>query len=349
MFKTARIKLTAWYLLIIMTLTLSFSCIVYSSVADFTTKALESQRRRLERQFLDSDVVVFVQRPIPFINAEVAEEIKARTFVMLAIINITILGLTGGLGYFLAGKTLEPIEKMVAKQKRFISDAAHEIKTPLTVMKANLEVSIRDPNLDIKDAKDIMQITIGEVDTLHNLTQQLLLQSKYLINGSQETNVENFDAAAKVKELVSKYESVATKNSASLIVNANKPAFIKANVTTFEILIRNLMDNAFKYGRSGNTVTLTTIKKEKQVIIEVQDTGMGIPVEDLPYIFDAFYKADKSRTKVEKEGAGLGLSICKEIVKSLKGDIQVKSILGEGTTFTVQLPLSDYSQEPQIQ
>src|SRR3989339_482306 len=133
MFKQARIKLTLWYVAILMVVTVSFSFFVYASVDSVTSRALESQKLRIERQYNNNwGMNRMTPPPLPHFNTETLMEIRQKTVNLLIVLNITILFLSAALSYFLAGKTLKPIEETVKKQKRFISDAAHEIKTPLT-------------------------------------------------------------------------------------------------------------------------------------------------------------------------------------------------------------------------
>ena len=150
MFKTTKLKLTAWYLCIIMAITFSFSSVVYLGVVRATQRALISQKRRIEHEF----------RRTQKFDEETFIEIREKTLAFLAFINLIILVLSGGLGYLLAERTLKPIEQMINKQKRFVSDATHELKTPITAMKADIEVTLRNKKLNIEDLRKSAVISL---------------------------------------------------------------------------------------------------------------------------------------------------------------------------------------------
>ena len=318
MFKAARIKLTAWYLLIILAITLCFSAAVYSSVDMVTTKALESQQRRIQHQFDDNTAFLIPPPPpqnIPIFKEETAAEIREKTLFLLGLINLSVLILAGGLGYILAGKTLKPIENMVDRQKRFISDAAHEIKTPLTAMKADLEVTLRDKHLDIEEAKKTMLGTVTEIDELHNLTEQLLTQSKlqagaYKIGEFTQLNIDDI-----LKNVIGKYKILAKEKQIEIKCTSNNVP-VKGNEEGLTRLFKNLLDNAIKYSKEGSTIEIDTFAENSCTFTKIKDHGEGIPEKDLPYVFDPFFRADKSRSKNSRNGTGLGLAIAKEIVET---------------------------------
>ena len=340
MFKSARIKLTAWYLIILMVITLSFSYVIYSSVSDATKRALESQRMRIEKQFIHSDGRVMYERLgprfFPGANEETVREIRLKVLATLAIINISMLAIAGTFGYFLAGKTLEPIEKMVEKQKRFISDAAHEIKTPLTALKTNFEVTLRNKNLTVAEAKEALTSAIEETDTLNRLTEQLLVKSRFQ-SDSHKSKSQQFDLNNVISRIIQ-------SNKQNKIVYAQNPLIIYGVESEIESVVRNLIDNAIKYNRDDNDVEVILHKDGNNAVIKVSDKGLGISKEDLKRIFDPFYRADKSRTNGEKNGTGLGLAIAKDIVSNHGGTIAVESELNKGSIFTVTLPISANSQ-----
>ena len=160
MYKTARIKLTAWYLLIIVMVSLSFSTIIYRSYSDEVERFERTQRLRFAIRF---------ERP-----TDLLEDSKHRVLMTLIYINGLIFVTSAGLGYFLAGRTLKPIEEMVEEQNRFIADASHELKTPLTSLKTAFEVYLRDKNGTLPDAKMIITESITEVNKLQFLSESLL-------------------------------------------------------------------------------------------------------------------------------------------------------------------------------
>lgn len=338
MFKKAQIKLTFAYLTIIMVITLSFSTVVYNGVVSITERAFQNQKDRIERRLRELNY--FSPNPraqFAFIvrDEDALSEVRGKTLDILILINLVILAGAGTLGYYFAGRTLKPIEIMTKQQKRFISDAAHELKTPLTAIKTELEVTARDKNLDVEQSKLTFTSAVEEIDKLSNFINKLLKKSKY--QNGEATEVKSFVIKQKLETLVSKYKSLADKTDQKIIISGDEIKII-TDESAFDELFTNLLDNAIKYNKHGETINIKVYKKGKDVEISIEDHGIGISEEDMKHIFEPFYRANKSRSKNEYEGFGLGLAITKEIVDKLKGKISVKSEVDEGTIFTVILP-----------
>jgi signal transduction histidine kinase len=337
MFRSARIKLTAWYLLIIMFITLTFSGIVYNGVSIATQRALTMHETRMEARLRELGrfprQMARFQEPI---SLETIQDIRSRIITILLFINLGVLTSSAILGYILAGITLKPIEEMTRKQKKFIADAAHELKTPLTAIKTDLEVNLRNKKLDIKKARTILHDTIRDVDSLTYLTNSLLKQSR-VENYNNGNNFEKANIKGLLDNVVKKLRPKATKKKITIKKNY-KDATIFIDKESISELFTILVDNAIKFNKNGGTVEiLTNIGKENYTVL-VKDSGVGIPKKDQKHIFERFYKADSSRTKNNIEGYGLGLSIAKEIVKRHKGRIIVDSQVNKGSTFKVILP-----------
>lgn len=337
MFKKAKYKLTGTYLVIIMAVTLSFSSVVYTSVVRVTTRALESQQRRLETQFREFARPFPSAQPFPRTSPETLKEIREKTLLALVGINILILLASGALSYYLAGKTLKPIEEMVNKQKRFISDAAHELKTPLTAMKTDLEVTLQDKKINISEAKKSLKSTIEEVDKLNEFTNRLLDQGRYQ-NGKDKDKFEEVDIKEIIEGGVKNLKSLGDSNKQA--INSDlKSIKIEGDKVALKQLFTNLIENALKYGGIKKNIYIKSYESGNKCVVEIKDEGLGISEKDLPLIFEPFYRADKSRTKSSTNGYGLGLAICKEIVKYHNGTIEVSSKPNMGTVFLVKLPL----------
>jgi signal transduction histidine kinase len=224
------------------------------------------------------------------------------------------------------------------KQKRFISDAAHEVKTPLTAMKTGLEVTLRDKNLNLTEAKQILISTIEEVDKLNTLTSNLLKQSRYRYGNGNHT--ENIALDILITSIVSKYSEHSKDKNNSEIELELQPAIVKGNEEALRELFTNLIENALKYGKSKKPIQIKLNKDKSVARVDIRDFGKGIPAEDLPCIFEPFFRADKSRTDSVSEGYGLGVASVKEIVDGHNGKITVESKPNRGTIFTVTLPLN---------
>lgn len=333
MFTKARVHLTLWYLILIIAISSSFSLFVYRQVMSEVKRSLRQHTLRL---IPGKSYPVIVPSPYDDIDIEIYEELRRRIILQLLIINTGIAGLSTVLGYFLAGKTLHPIEQMVEDQKRFVSDASHELRTPLTAMKTEIEVTLMDKNISSADAKRILESNLEEIARMQKLTNYLLNLNKYQDN-SLALQTENVDIKDVIEKAVLRLEPIIKEKGIQLSLNL-KNITLKGNAISLEELATILIDNAVKYSKKKAEVTVRSKIKKHTVIVEVEDFGIGIKENEIPFIFNRFFRADSSRTKSEIDGYGLGLSIAKQIVDLHHGNIQVKSVEGKGTTFIVSLP-----------
>jgi len=333
MFEKARIKLTLWYLLIIMAISFAFSGIIYKGVAD----ELEVRLNTLEHRIMMKGEIPSGPPPEfqPYF-IEGLEIAKNRVLLILIYTNTGILMFSAIAGYFLADRTLRPIEKALEEQKRFVADASHELKTPLTALQTSMEVTLRDKKLKLKDAKSVLSESLEDIGQLTNLTNYLLSLTKY----QEDKNGLEF-SEVNIKEVVGsaykKLKALGSKSEVDIKIKVNKQ-LISGNKESLEKLMVILLDNALKYTPKGGKVTIDSKKDRGCVRIFVRDTGVGIAKKDQPYIFERFYRADQSRSKANVQGFGLGLAMAKRIVELHHGSIKVESVEGKGTTFIVKLP-----------
>jgi len=342
MFNKARIRLTAWYLLILMSVSIGFSAVIYKVLTLELDRFSRLQRLRIERRLSGDELPPFEQRlrsnpPRIFADPELIEETKKRLVFFLTIVNGGIFLISGGLAYFLAGKTLKPIKDMVDEQNQFISDASHELRTPLTSIKSAIEVHLRDKHLGLAEAKKLLKENLTEIDKLQSLSEKLLQLASYQKPNNQK-RFEVVSLASIIKSSIQKVKPQAIKKK--ITINDESQDFeLEGDQYALTDLLVILLDNAIKYSPKGKTVTINSSKTDREIIISVSDQGIGISQKDLPHIFDRFYRADLARSKEEASGFGLGLSIAKKIVESHRGKIAVESKLGKGSTFTIRLPL----------
>lgn len=331
MFRRTRLKLTAWYLLIIMMVSLLFSGAIYRGMSFEMERSLRAQQFRFERERGGG----FPFLPLSLdrqLLAEAQEHIKLN----LLFINFVILTVSGVAGYFLAGRTLQPIEVMIAEQNRFISDASHELRTPITAMMTSIEVGLRDEKLGLVKARKLLSGSLTDVLALRSLSDDLIRLAVYQqSNGNVKFGAVNLSGI--VSEAVKKVGVMAQQKKIA-INNKVRKNIVLGDTKSLTELVVILLDNAIKYSPVGKKIFLESKKNTGRVILTVIDQGYGISKEDLPHIFDRFYRADKSRSK-ETGGYGLGLSIAAKIVKLHHGSIKAESISGKGTTFIVELPV----------
>lgn len=349
MFRAARIKLTFWYLMIIMLISLSFSVVIYEVLSGEMDRFSRLQRLRIERRLHEGDFLIPELRPrqnsLPssiIMDPDLITETKSRLIIMLVLVNGSILIISGGLGYLLAGRTLSPIKEMLDEQNRFISDSSHELRTPLTSLKSAMEVNLRNKNLTLKESKALMAENIIEVNKLQSLTDKLLQLMQY-----QKPNgygkFEKISVLQFVKNALKRVNPIRIKKKIMIVYKADNLE-IEGNLYGLTDLMVILLDNAIKYSREKTKIEIGTYKKEGVVGITVTDYGIGIAKEDLSKVFDRFYRSDSARTKTDSQGYGLGLSIAKKIAVVHHGDITVKSKQGKGSVFTVILPVKQKSR-----
>jgi len=327
MFHQAKIKLTVWYLLIITLVSLFFSVLVYRSLTFELNRMEERERLRIEREIPN--------RPRPFtLSSEAIEETKHRILLTILVINLVVLGASSVAGFFLAGRTLTPIKKMVEEQDRFISDASHELRTPITALKSEIEVNLRDKKLTLIGAKKLLLSNLEETNNLQVLSDNLIKLSQY--HHRQNTFVMTQVSLKTVVNLANKRVNLLAKNKNIQVVNQIKNVTLWGEEASLVELLVILLDNAIKYSPKNTQITLLSHRTDGHLILKVIDQGMGISRKDLPHIFDRFYRADKARSH-QVAGYGLGLSIAQEIVKRHQGTIKAESQLGQGTVFSVSL------------
>ena len=214
----------------------------------------------------------------------------------------------------------KPIEEITDKQKRFIADAAHELKTPLTALKTNIEVNLRNKNMDIKNARFVLEDTVKDVDYLNLLTNSLIKQSRY--QNKSDIEKEDFEIKKTIDEIITRLTPKMKEKNIKVSITGEKLE-INANKESITELFTILIDNAIKFNKDSGKIEVAVKKINDRVVIVFKDTGEGINNEDLSKIFDRFYKTDVSRSKNQVGGFGLGLSIAKEIVEAQIGRAHV--------------------------
>ncbi|MEZ0286421.1 MAG: sensor histidine kinase, partial [Candidatus Paceibacterota bacterium] len=333
----AVLRRTLWYLLFTMLLSVGFSMALYQ----VSTQEFERDRIKLEALLEKS---FFRGRPVPelesfnLVRFQQLEESRHTVRLNLIYFNVLILGLGGVASYLLARRTLQPIEENMESQSRFATDASHELRTPLTAIRSELEVALRDKNLTLTESKLLHKSTLEEVARLEALSSGLLKLSQQDIQ--KDLALAPVSAARVVQETVRQMTKQADAKKITLVHTAEEGAF-EADQWSMVELLSIFVDNAIKYSPKGSTVTLKASFRhhKRQVALSVHDEGEGIAEQDIPYIFDRFYRADSSRTKNETSGYGLGLSIAKKIIDMHRGRVTITSKPGNGTTFTVFFPV----------
>lgn len=325
MHKKAVIKLTLWYVSIITMVCLIFSVSLYSITTYHLERGARRQGQIIQDEILE-DFMPTMQRRFEELRKTQLENDRQELLRSLFIINLVIISLGAFLSYLFAKKTLKPIEEAYIAQKRFTTDASHELRTPLATMQAEIEVALRDKQLNIDDAKNILTSNLSDIDKLRSLSEQLLLLARLNHNHIEKST---FDLSNDLKTVASKYPQLS-----KVIIEEN--ICIYGNQSLVETMIRTIIDNAFKYSKNQPVVSLKLKKDTQHAVITVADRGIGINPSDIPYIFNRFYRSKDTTTNT---GHGLGLAIAKDITLMHNGRISITPRKKGGTLVTIKLPI----------
>lgn len=332
MFQSATLKLTAWYLAILMTISITFSIVIYQ---------LNYREVNYRLETLQHNIISGFSSPLPFPIAStgpgsllVTESRKASNQMILSLVYINgILFIAGGIGaYLLARRTLKPIAEAHDAQSRFTSDASHELRTPLSAMKTELEVSLHDPNITLADTKELLHSNLEEVNKLIQLSEMLLHLARL---DHDKLEIERINLSSLLDDIIRRYPHEAER----ITVTARKQTRTTGNKPAITELMTILIDNALKYSPPNSPVRVRLFTHRGMVAFEVKNEGEKIPDDKLLKLFERFFRGDTSRTGGEKKGYGLGLSIAKKIVDIHHGNLTVSSSETE-TTFTFYLPIT---------
>lgn len=228
-------------------------------------------------------------------------------------------------------------EKLEQTRREFVSNVSHEFRTPLTIIKGSVELLIDGAVTNPADVMQMYNRIENETVALEHLVRDLLDVSRFKA-GKVQLSLTELDLNLLISETVDSLKLISSKKKIRLNVNTANIPHIFADKDRIRQLIIIFVDNALKFTPSGGTVTVSTQLVDEMVCMKIRDTGKGMAKEDIPYIFERFYKADKSRGG-SKTGTGLGLSIASGIVDAHGGGITVESELGKGTEFSVMLPV----------
>ena len=236
------------------------------------------------------------------------------------------------------------LEKLEMNRREFVANVSHELKTPLTTVKSYAETLLSADGIPKETENSFLQIIVAEADRMNRLVYDLLLLSKLNYNDNRPER-DPVDIRALIGDILRRMHlAMEEKNQTlSFSIPENIPKVCGSRDKLEQVFV-NIISNAVKYTDEGGNITIYAGEMYGYVFVKVIDTGMGIPEEDLPYIFDRFYRVDKARSRAAG-GTGLGLAIAKEIIEAHGGKISVASKVGEGTEFTLNLPVYTQPEE----
>ncbi|MGI6091685.1 MAG: GHKL domain-containing protein [Veillonellaceae bacterium] len=239
-------------------------------------------------------------------------------------------------GYYLARRAMVPIQGSWDKQQEFVADASHELRTPLAVIKSNAELILRHPTHTVEDESIRVTNIIREVRRMTKLVSDLLTLARADTN-HLELQMGQVNINELLDTVAQQFTPLAELDGHRMQIEVAEQMEVAADRERLYQLLVILVDNALKYSSEPGTIRIAGARQGGNVLITVEDSGQGIPAEDLPRIFDRFYRGDKARSR-EKGGTGLGLSIARWIVEKHGGKITVESQRGVGTKFSILLP-----------
>ncbi len=233
------------------------------------------------------------------------------------------------------------LEKSFNQVRQFSSDASHELRTPLTVLKGQSELALSKPRSKA-EYQEVLSSNLEEINYMSRVLEDLLILSKG-DEGKVSLEKEPVELGSIVEEVSRQGEIFADEKEVKIILAYLEPVTILGDAHRLKQMVWILLHNAVKFTPSGGEIKITLQDLDDTVYFTIRDTGIGIPEQDLPKIFDRFYRVDKARSRMDG-GSGLGLSICKHIVDRHHGTVDVESKLGEGTKFKIRFPKYEVAQ-----
>ena len=257
------------------------------------------------------------------------------TFLAVALITLVLIFL---ISRFFANKSIKPVKDAFEKQKQFIADASHELKTPLAVIDTNVDVLLSNSADTIENQSKWLQYIKSASVRMAKLTNDLLYLTQ-VDHSDRKMIFTAFDMSETVQSAILTMEAIIYEHNLSLRYDIEPGLVTYGNCEEIKEVVMILLDNALKYTNANGSVDISLKRRHNDIVLAVSNTGEGIPEDQLGRIFDRFYRIDKSRSRA-LGGYGLGLAIAKAIIEQHKGRIYAKSVINEKTTFCVELPLS---------
>ena len=235
-------------------------------------------------------------------------------------------------------KMLGRLKILDESREEFVSNVSHELKTPMTSMKVLADSLLEQDNVPVEMYQEFMQDIAKEIDRENQIITDLLSLVKMDRSG-QTMNIQTMNINDLLEQILKRLKPIAEKKNVEMVMETFRPVNAEIDETKFTLAVSNLVENAIKYNHENGWVHVSLNADHKYFYVKVEDSGIGIPEQDQAHIFERFYRVDKSHSR-EIGGTGLGLSIARNAVLVHRGSIKVYSNEGEGTTFTVRIPLT---------
>ena len=256
-----------------------------------------------------------------------------KTFIIIGFLSLIVLLL---ISIYLTNKSIIPIKETFEKQKQFIADASHELKTPLAIIKTNTSLILSQPDDTIKNQSKWINYINSQTDRMSILINEMLSLAK-MDTAENQLPLSHKNLSKIVESMLLMFDAIIYENNINLETNISKDLFVNGDKESLKKLFSIIMDNAIKHTNKQGTITVSLFTYKNKIKMIIRNTGEGIASENLERVFERFYRVDNSRDR-ETGGYGLGLSIASSIVKQHNGKIYAKSKVGEFTSFIVELP-----------
>lgn len=327
-FFSTRVKIVACLTIFVAIIAIAFIVLLWHIKRVLMTGVIESLLLAVASGVDDPSIIAESSR-----GAEIATYATIALVILFAILT----------GFTVSRLALAPIRQAFAMQKRFISGIAHELRTPLSILRMNNEIARFDAEIHMPTAA-VFEENIADIDKIDEILNNLLLFERM---ASAETlrfeQVDLQEIARSVKEQLSE---LAEKKQITISITPSTIPPVVGNKTAIEQIFFNLIKNAISYTQKGGKVLFSYSGKSNDTIsVSVADTGMGIPEKDLPHIFEPFYRSEKTG---KLSGTGIGLAVVCEIIKLHKGNIEVESAEGEGTIFVISFPIRQLPESERV-
>ncbi len=254
----------------------------------------------------------------------------------ILVADLVTLVIGGAASAFLAGRTLKPIRAAVDAEKQFFVNAAHDLRTPLAVMRSEAEVALRSGTVTPDDARRLVRSSLEEIDHMAVMVEQVLDLARGDRPGPASSHV-LLDLAASVRGMVERTQARAAERGVRLTVKAPPEARVRGDPVAVQRAVGNLLENSLAYTPAGGAIDVSVQQAHGHVVVQVDDTGIGIPEEDLSHVTEAFFRGDKARG-AHAGGAGLGLTIVKSIMEAHGGVLRAARRPSAGTSMTLRFP-----------
>ncbi|MCI3921176.1 HAMP domain-containing histidine kinase [Paenibacillus sp. TRM 82003] len=311
----------------------------YATVAG----AALSEGREVGQLRADGNDWAYVSQPMSdggarlvFLDVTARQAILTNLVYTFLVVGFVMLIVIFFLSRFFANRSIAPVQEAFDKQKQFIADASHELKTPLAVIRTNVDVLLANEEDTVRNQSKWLRYIQSETDRMSKLTSDLLYLTR-MEDAREEVVFAKFSMSDAVENVVLMLEAAIFEKRLTLESDIEPGLAAFGNAEQMKQVVLILLDNAMKYANDGGAIQVNLSRQHNELLLSVANTGEGIAPEQLERIFDRFYRTDPSRAR-NRGGYGLGLAIAKSIVDRHKGRIYAKSALQGKTTFYVQLP-----------